>query len=246
MNLSPYRLQMFENCRQQFKFVVVDDLSDVYSSPKPYLTMGAHVHNALKDLYDVPAEDRTAEKAEALLRKRWPENRSGFVDQEEEKRYGVQAVKMLRLLVHKMDINVEPLATEEFQKVECAPDTYLTGRIDRIDEEPDGLHIIDYKTGKFNEAWVSPIQLKLYAVMAANSMKKPVHKASFLYLPTHTWYSVDINDDIIGETVEWVQEKVEDVKNETQYLPSVDDHCKFCDFQEICPSKEEVKEYLHA
>jgi len=244
MKVSPYRLQMFQNCRQQFKFVVIDDLTEVYSSPKPYLTMGAHVHNALKDLYDLPAEKRTAQVSESILRRRWKENRLGFADLEEEKKYGIQAIRMLRLFTHKMDVARDPVALEEFQNVECAPDVFLTGRIDRIDKEPEGLHIIDYKTGKFNEEWVSPEQLKLYAVMVANSMKAPVRKASFLYLATHTWYTIDVNEDLIEDAVEDLQEKVEQIRTEKEYSPEVGDHCKFCDFQEICPDKESVAKFL--
>lgn len=245
MKISPWRLQMFDECRLKFKFTVVDELSDVYTSPRPYLTMGAHVHNALKDVYDLSGTERNANVLEDLLRKRWKENRTGFADIEEEKKYGMKAVKMLRLFAHKNDLELEPLNTEEFQKVEITPNVFLTGRTDRIDEEEDGLHIIDYKTGRYNEDWVSPMQLKLYAVMVQGSKPKPVTKASFLYLLSNTWYTIDIDQEVIQETVEELLEKVEEIKSEKEYEPTVGSHCKFCDFQDICTVKDQVKEILN-
>lgn len=41
---SYFRPSMFRQCRHRYKLHYVDDLAEVYRKPRPYLTMGEHVH----------------------------------------------------------------------------------------------------------------------------------------------------------------------------------------------------------
>src|SRR3990167_5081884 len=119
---SAFKLRMYETCPQQYKFSYIDHLDKEYKKPKPYLTMGAHVHNALKDFYEqLEPEDRTYERLEKMLRKRWLENRRGFAGREDEAKWGVKALSMLRLFVHRMDMQVTPVMLEDYYDVEVDP-----------------------------------------------------------------------------------------------------------------------------
>lgn len=240
---SSFKLGMFGTCAQQYKFTYIDDLAKEYTTPKPYLTMGAHVHNALKDFYELPAEkERTYEELEKLLRKRWIQNRRGFASREDEAKWGAKALNMLRLFVHRMDVSVTPTLLEDYYDVEIDENLKILGRIDRADELEDGsLHVIDYKTGKYTPDQITNDQLVLYAIIVSANRKSPVTKASFLYLQTWDWYTIDINQDVIDAAIESVRTQVEAIKKEREFAPQPNQYCKSCDFLQICPAKQKIE-----
>ncbi|MBI2410506.1 MAG: PD-(D/E)XK nuclease family protein [Candidatus Kerfeldbacteria bacterium] len=245
---SPFKLRMYETCPQQYKFSYIDHLDKEYKKPKPYLTMGAHVHNALKDFYEqLEPEDRTYERLEKMLRKRWLENRKGFATREDEAKWGVKALNMLRLFVHRMDMQVTPVMLEDYYDIEVDPTLKILGRIDRADQLEDGtLHVIDYKTGKYTPDDVSNLQLILYALIVSANQKRPVTKASYLFLPTWEWHSVDISQEEAEAAVDLVKEQVEQIRQEKEFTPTPNTYCKSCDYLPICPARAQVEVMIEA
>lgn len=205
--------------------------------------MGAHVHNALKDFYEqLPVEDRNFEQLEKILRRRWIENRRGFESREDEAKWGVKALNMLRLYVHRMDLSVTPVMLEDYYDMEVDESLKLLGRIDRADELDDGtLHVIDYKTGQYKPEEVSELQLILYAMIVATGEKKPVTKASYLYLQTMQWHTVEIDADMSVDAIEQVREVVNQIKSEREFAPRPNKYCSSCDFLAICPAREQIQ-----
>lgn len=242
--VSPYKLNMYEVCPQQYKFTYVDFLADEYKTPKPYLTMGAHVHNSLKDFYELKPEDRNYEKLEQLLRKRWIENRRGFISQDDEHEWGLKALQMLKLYTYKNDVAPTPMLLENYYDMDLTEDVKVLGRIDRIDHDAQGLHVIDYKTGKYNEGEVSDEQLIVYAMIIRANQSIPVYKASYLFLATNQWYSLDITEDMYEEVTAGILEKVETMRADRTFTPKISSYCRHCDFIEICPKSVEAKQYL--
>ena len=232
---------MFQTCPLQYKFTYIDGLADQYKTAKPYLTMGAHVHNALKDFYEnLKPEQRNYKNLEAILRKRWLENRSGFSGSEDEKRWGTKALQMLKLYIHKNNVANTPAMLEDYYDTDIAKDIKVLGRIDRVDEDEQGYHVIDYKTGKFDQEDLNDFQLIIYALIMSANIKKPIYKASYLYLANNQWHSIDVSDDMYKQSVAKVKKEVEKIKNEKKFKPKINKYCKTCDFLEICPKKEEI------
>ncbi|MFA6027455.1 MAG: PD-(D/E)XK nuclease family protein [Patescibacteria group bacterium] len=238
---SAFKLKMFALCPQQYKFYYIDDLAKEFKKPKPYLTMGAHVHNALHDFYEkFPPKQRTWENLEKLLRKRWLENRDGFAGKEEEKKFGMKALQMLKFYFHKNDVLKTPVMLEDYYDTEVDENLKVLGRIDRVDEEETGLHVIDYKTGKVDEEDISDLQLILYSLIMARNTKKPVVKASYLYLQNNQWHTINITEEKFNEAVETIKKQVEKIRAEKEFAPRINKLCKHCDFMEICPKREEI------
>lgn len=243
--VSPFKLRMFEICPQQYKFYYLDDLAKKYRSAKPYLTMGAHVHNALHDFYaQLKPGERTWANLEKLLRKRWAENRQGFSDLEDERNWGLKALNMLKLYIHKHDLAITPKSLEDYYDFNLTPDICVLGRIDRVDQDAAGLQVIDYKTGKFSEEDVSDLQLKIYAMIMSVNLKAPITKASYLFLATHEWYTLNIDPEEFTEIKALILEKINRIQRETEFLPCPNKYCKHCDFLTICPKQEEIEEQL--
>lgn len=244
---SAFKLRMYETCPQQYKFAYIDHLADEYKKPKPYLTMGAHVHNALHDFYEQyePAE-RSWDVLEQLLRKRWRENRKGFSGKDDEAKWGIKALQMLKQYYHKNDVTVTPVMLEDYYDMDIADDIKLIGRIDRADTYEDGLHVIDYKTGKYDEDDISNTQLVLYAMIVGANSKLPVHKASYLYLATNQWHTIDIANEMYEAAAEDIVEQVEIIKESKEFPATINKYCKHCDFIDVCPRSSEVKQLIES
>jgi RecB family exonuclease len=224
---------MFRQCRHRCKLHYVDDLAEVYRKPRPYLTMGEHVHAALRALFSLPVEERSEERLIELMRDRWRKNREGFADLAEEKLYGERATAQLRRFAQREDLTAEPLAVEDFHKVEIDDTLALLGKIDRIDRDAQGLHIIDYKTGAPREP--DPLQLQMYALIVARKFDPTPIRASYHYLETGEWITQGATDEkTMAQALEDVRQQVAVIVAEKDYPASSGPLCGYCDFLEIC------------
>lgn len=242
---SAFKLNLYKTCPKQYSFVYLEGLKDQYETPKPYLTMGAHVHNALKDLYElVDPNARTAEKLETLLRTRWKENRKGFDTVEDERKWGTKAIQMLRLFAHKTDLSQTPVMLEDFYDANITPALRLIGRVDRVDELSDGtLHVKDYKTGK-PDPEPDFLALLLYTYIIQQSTGKTVSKASYWYLMNGELATVVPDEENMAEALEEVQRVVGKITKDQDFEPTLNPFCRTCDFQSICPIQDQVQDYL--
>jgi putative RecB family exonuclease len=174
---------MFQQCPRRYKFHYIDDLAKIYAKPRPYYTMGDHIHSALKDFMSVvPPEERDVTKVEDLLREKWRRYRKGFTDLDEERLWGEKALYQVRWFAESQDLSVTPIMVEDFHKTELSPNITLVGKVDRVDQaDGGGLHIIDYKTGKM-PGDIDHTQLYLYALILSRETMLPVDKVSYIYL----------------------------------------------------------------
>lgn len=238
---SPFKLNMFQQCPRQYRFHYIDNLKDVYRKPRPYFTMGDHVHAALKEFLSVvPVNERNISKLEDLLRQKWRRNRKGFNDIEDEKKWGEKALNQLRWFAQSQDLSVTPLLVEDYHKAELSTNITLKGRIDRVDQEADGnLHIIDYKTGKMPEE-IDRTQLYIYALILSKEQNLPVSKVSYLYLEAGEFLTLEPTAADLEQAASYVIELVDRICAEREYPATPNNYCGTCDFLEICPRKEEV------
>jgi len=223
---------MFRQCRHRYKLHYVDDLADDYKKARPYLTMGEHVHGALRDLFSLPVEDRSEDRLIQLMRDHWRKNREGFTELAEEKLYGERATAQLRSFAQREDLAAQALAVEDYHKVEVDDTLALLGRIDRIDRDGDGLHIIDYKTGAPRES--DPLQLQMYALIVVREFEPAPIRASYHYLETGEWITVQATEETMAQALEDVRKQVAVVVAEREYPATPGALCGYCDFLEIC------------
>ena len=117
-NLSPSRASQFKTCPKQFKFANVDKIKEPTTEVQ---AKGTTVHQALEDLYNLPKEERTAENLYNLFRNAWTKVRNNdehanlFKTVEEEKEWGVDALKLLsNYLTLENPKEIEPLEKERW------------------------------------------------------------------------------------------------------------------------------------
>lgn len=185
--ISPSSLADFEKCPQLYYYRYV------YKSPRGLkiqlinsnLALGQAVHDTLSQFLSLPPLQRTEEELIRILDWIWNNlsgEKGGFVSEDEETEYKQRASTMLsRFWKNKHFQETEMVKIDSFPKVELDPELILTGKIDWIEQDISGYHIVDFKTGK-NEEKEDSQQLPIYALLAGKILKTPNIRASYWYL----------------------------------------------------------------
>lgn len=112
----------------------------------------------------------------------------------------------------------------------------IRGKIDRIDELPDGtLEIIDYKTGAVKEKLQKKDreQLLIYQLAGKEILDQMPEKMSFYYLNDNKKLSFTSTEQEREEFKLKLIDKIEKIKK-SDFKATPGWHCKFCDFKDIC------------
>jgi putative RecB family exonuclease len=170
-SLSPSRAADFMTCPLLYRFRVVDRIPE---APSPAATRGTVVHAVLERLFDLPAQERTLDRARAMVGPEWealldtePElaqlldddasGGDGDGDSHESDAGGAAPPRFLAdagdLLATYFDLEdpqrLEPAERELHVQVELDSGLALRGFVDRLDESSAGdLRVVDYKTGR--------------------------------------------------------------------------------------------------
>lgn len=186
--ISPSSISDFDRCPQLYFY------RHVYKNPKtglkiqlinPKLALGQIIHDTLRKFLYSPGLQKTREQLRSILACQWKQlagEKGGFTSADEEKTYQGRAAKILdRFWGHKHFRETQPMKMPDFPKLDLGGDIILTGRLDWLEKENDGYHIIDFKTGE-NEERDDSIQLPIYAILASGILKINKLRASYWYL----------------------------------------------------------------
>jgi CRISPR/Cas system-associated exonuclease Cas4 (RecB family) len=157
---------------------------------QPSLALGQVVHDVLDEISRFPAEVRFKTSLLNLLDIRWKSvegKLGGFLHSSEEEATKEKAKKMLTRIME----NPGPLKNKAIKIKQDLPHYFLSeeeniilcGKIDWLEyiDISDSVHIIDFKTGKFDED-SSSLQLPIYYLLVKNTQSRTVAKASYWYL----------------------------------------------------------------
>ncbi len=174
-------------------------LKNIYRNPatgnkmkimSPPLALGQVVHEVVESLSCLPVDERFTEPLLVKFHLAWQKisgKLGGFFDTEVESEYKKRGEAILtRLTNHPGPL--KNLAVKIQQDIPYfwlseKDNIILCGKIDWLEYFPadKAVHIIDFKTGKHDEALES-LQLPIYFLLAKNCQKYPVIKVSYWYL----------------------------------------------------------------
>ncbi len=158
---------------------------------KPSLSLGQVVHDVIEEISFLPSQERLSIPLVKRLDAHWKKveaKKGGFKSLEEEREFRQRAKDMLSFLeknpgpLLKKAIKIKSEDGLPYFWLSEKDNIILCGKIDWIEYLDDGsVHIIDFKTGK-NEEKEDSLQLPIYCLLASNTQKRKVSKASYWYL----------------------------------------------------------------
>jgi RecB family exonuclease len=236
--LSPLRLRVFRRCRLRYKYQYVDRLP---ARPSPQDVVGALIHATLRDFFAyVPAHDRDVERLLTILNEKWQALVFRLGSPAEKEAWRERAEAQMRRFSHQHDLSLQPLALEAYYEVPVSDQVTLIGRIDRVDEEPDGsLHLIDYKTGA-RPPEVDVDQLRFYAIMLERKLSRPLRRASYFYLEEGDVWSIHPTREELEEGLSQALAAVESMAAEQDFPAAVGRHCAGCPYLGVCAQRDKI------
>lgn len=248
IRLSPSALDAWRDCPRKYRHCYVDRPPPPRYGASAHFSLGVSVHSALRDWHLLPAARRTAGAASSLLDLAWV--RDGYRDDAQSDAWRERARRWVTSYVSSLDPVTEPYAVER-KVVGVYGETQLFGRLDRLDQRPDGsLVVVDYKTGR---AGVSAEEargswaLAVYAYATERTLRRPARRVELHHVPTgevvayeHTVESLRRHLDRMSETAEEVRAAAAavdaGVPADEAYPAVAGPRCGWCDFHRSCPA----------
>ena len=248
---TPTRLNTWQDCPRRYRFTYLDRPQPPKGPPWAHNSIGAAVHSALADWWQLPRPERIPAAAQRLLRRRWLKD--GFQDADQSAQAGQRAVRWMIDYLNGIDPAAEPIGIE--RTVSTTTSTLiLSGRVDRIDVIPEAtpaagaLVIVDYKTGRHvpdaDDARAS-LALAVYAVAAARTLRRKCTRVELHHLPSGTRAVAehtpgDLNQKVtaaesIGRGAAAADTAYRaGARGDTVFPPNPSARCSWCDFRRHC------------
>ena len=249
--LSPSRAADFMSCPLKYRFRVIDRLPE---APSPVAVRGTVVHAVLERLFDLPAGQRTLERAVEMVEPQWqrlldaePELAQLFAEDssgDELAAWLTEAHELLGRYFTLEDPNaLEPAERELYVEAELDSGLQLRGYVDRLDVAPSGeLRVVDYKTGRspseFFEA-KALFQMKFYALVLWRLRGVVPAMLQLVYLGNGeiVRYVPDERDLLACERkVSALWQAITRALESGDWRPSKGPLCDWCDYKALCPA----------
>lgn len=242
--ISPLKVRVFGTCRLRYCYQYVDRQEGrVRPRLRPADTAGSLVHRVLCDFFTkVEERERTREKLFDMFNAGWNALSEGYHRVPGVEVHHENSLRQLSNFVRHWGLDAQPFMVEPYFQIEIEPGILLFGRVDRLDEEPDGtLHIIDYKGGTEREE-IETSQLTLYALLVEAKLGRTVSKASFWYLDDGQTWTMDFSDDDKNRAREELLVTAAEMESVTEFPPTIGPHCAFCPYLKVCDVRKEIAE----
>ena len=248
--ISPSRAGDFMSCPLMYRFRTIDRLPE---APSPDAVRGTVVHKVLEDLFDLPAGDRTPDRAADMLVPAW----EVLLDSEPQlaEMFGGAGPDVASWLASCRTVldtyfdledprRLEPADRELYVEALLDSKLLLRGFVDRIDVAPDGrIRITDYKTGKsVREGFEAKalFQMKFYALVIWRLRGVVPAMLQLIYLGNGEILRYEPDEDDLRATerkVEAVWAAIRRAHESGDWQPSPSRLCDWCSFHEFCPTK---------
>ncbi|MFD8072802.1 RecB family exonuclease [Streptomyces sp. NPDC059718] len=250
-SLSPSRAADFMRCPLLYRLRVIDKLPE---KPSQAATRGTVVHAVLERLFDVPAAERTADRARAMVPGQWqrlleerPELSELFAaaDGQGLAEWLEEAARLVERWFSLEDpTRLEPAERELYVETELESGLTLRGYVDRLDvaAASGDLRVVDYKTGKAPRpeyADEALFQMKFYALVLWRLRGVVPRRLQLVYLGSGEVLTYDPSEGelrAVGRKLEALWEAITRATESGDWRPRPSRLCDWCDHRAVCPS----------
>jgi putative RecB family exonuclease len=244
--ISPTKLRIFLTCPLMFKLIYVTKVGRYYYRPNIGDSFGASLHRAIAEFHSSGGHDaHSADQLSEKLRDAW--TGVGYECAEQEREHLDLGMRLLQSYYEDSRTGAITLLTEK-QLREDMGEFILTGRIDRLDERPDGtLEIIDYKSGRARvteEEVANDLAMSVYQFLARRKYPGRRVVATIHCLRTGNTASAELSDSDAEELELMVRQVAGDmlaITEETELLPRRTPSCDCCDFSKLCERRARIE-----
>ncbi|WP_297738507.1 PD-(D/E)XK nuclease family protein [Nocardioides sp.] len=246
--LSPSRAADFLTCPLMYRYRTIDRLPE---QPSVDAVRGTLVHKVLEDLFDLPATERTSDRAADLLVPSW----GTLLDQAPElaEMFGGEGPDVASWLTSCREVltryftledpaRLEPAERELYVEALLSSKLLLRGFVDRLDIAADGrIRVVDYKTGRSPGPEFEAkalFQMRFYALVIWRTRGVVPAMLQLVYLGNGELlrYEPDEADLLATERkVEAIWCAVSECKESGDWRPRRSRLCSWCSFQKHCP-----------
>lgn len=246
--LSPSRAGDFLSCPLLYRFRSVDRLPEPVSVDA---LRGTVVHRVLEQLYDLPAAERTPDRAGALVPAAWgevleqePGAAQAFADDAAHEAWlATCEVSVRRYFDLEDPTRLEPADRELYVETLLESRLLVRGIVDRVDVAADGaIRVVDYKTGRApGVGWEAKalFQLRIYALALWRERGVLPAMLQLLYLGDGQVirYEPDAQSLLATERkLDAVWRAITTAHETGEFLPHRSGLCGWCAHQAICPA----------
>jgi RecB family exonuclease len=233
---SPTKISAFVECPLKYKFLYVEKIGRFYYKPNPWNSFGGTLHRVLETLHRPGAESLTVDELLVSYNEMW--NGVGYSSEEEEARFRAEGERILRLYhANPASSDAKVVLTEKQVKWEMG-DFVIAGRLDRLDEHPDGaLEIIDYKShlvSTTEEDVRNSIAMSMYQVIVAHLYPGRRVFASIHCLAGGIKISAELSTRERDEVEARTRTTASTIATAEEYPPKQSERCPKCDFHRLC------------
>jgi DNA helicase-2/ATP-dependent DNA helicase PcrA len=239
LQLSPSGIDMLESCPQKYLFGRAWGLR---GGPAAAISFGSVMHNTIKYFIGELAKGRALPFEEVAKKFELEWTSAGFEDEYQEQEYKKDGLAQLRAF-HASALASPPevIAQEKTFELPMENNVVLTGRMDQVNRMAAGEEeIVDYKTGKpkDEDKAKKDLQLSVYALAAREVFDWNPARLTFYNLQTNQAVSAARDDKKLNKVRAEIQEAAADIRA-GKFPPKPGFWCKFCDFESICPAREQ-------
>ncbi len=225
----------------KYLWTYVDARGKWYLKAKSYYSFGTTLHKVLERFHDSgDVGVTTVGDALRVYEESWID--AGYASPEEmQEAYG-EGKEIVAYTIEeelKREPGVRTVAVEKFLKADLGP-FVLIGRVDRLDQHPDGtLEIVDYKSGRgsvSDEDVVNDFAMACYQLLIRKNFPGVQVKATIHALKAKAKASASLSTEELARFESDLRELGQQILATTidDHSPSMKSLCKECDFLALC------------
>jgi putative RecB family exonuclease len=236
--LSASRVKTYQQCKRKYYYNYIAKLPRKAWS---HFDLGTLAHGALEHFHkNVRSDADDKSKFKKIMKHAFQKQRS-----EMEKNGDLSPEILLKardLLKEYLDdietngIGSKIISLEDSFNISLNSNYGITGFVDRLDLDNDGIyHIKDYKTSK-NKKYMEPFQLQTYGIYLLNKFPEVDHfRGSYVMLRFNgSLISYDFNKADVEKTKRDLIKYGDQITEEERWMSKTSVLCDWCDFKQVC------------